>query len=325
MLKKLLKGLGVAFACSYALASPQNTIYLNESVKKEKIVIDKDEYNDNYTIFTDDGFNIAYSFDILTMNESKLKIEVIDYDHEDILKTYNFNFNDDLNGNGSYRLFLTSYYEDLNYNNTTGAYFFANSYKTDISYNNINNTFYFSNATQTTFLDIDERICNVSQALSDQLYIKLYFENCYILDSNYYNDDVKWDFVDMLQYYLNAFDKKIDYFKFINYINNYMGNNNIGDKNQAYNNGYNDGYDEGFNTGVSMSDNYDNGFNDGYAQGIGDNIIPKNIIGWFRIVSRGIQSVLDIEILPYMKVGYIISIPIMFGLILFIIRLVRGD
>ena len=325
MLKRFLKGLGVAFACSYALASPQNTIFLNESVKKEKIIIDQDEFNYNYFIFTDDGFNIAYSFDILTMNDAKLKIEVIDYDHEDVLKTYNFNFNDDLNSNGSYRLFLTSYYEDLNYNNTTGAYFFTSSYKTDISYNNINNTFYFSNATQTTFLDIDERMCNVSQALSDQLYIKLYFENCYILDSDYYNEDTRWDFVDMLQYYLNAFDKKIDYFKFINYINNYMGDNNIGDKNQAYNNGYNDGYDEGFNTGVSMSNNYDQGFNDGYAQGIGDNIVPKNIIGWFRIISRGVQSVLDIEILPYMKVGYIISIPIMFGLILFIIRLVRGD
>lgn len=326
MLKRFFKGLGVAFACSYALASPQNTIFLNDNVNRKNALIgDSSNYNDLYSLFTDDGFNNLIAFDLLICNDATMTINIIDAEHEESIYNISYNFNQDINNNGSYKFYIGCYYEDLNSNNdaTNGCFLYSISYNTNIGYDSQQNNFYFINSSQNNFLYNDNRICSIAQAKGDQLYLKLEVENIYILNSDEYgiSDDLKLDYDNFIQYIVSE-DRKIKYFNFLDTIDSAVSQGVQDALTYAFRNGESQGYDNGYRDG--LQDN-DAAFNQGYELGIGDNIIPKNIIGWFRIVARGVQSVLDIEILPYMKVGYIISIPIMFGLILFIVRLVRGD
>lgn len=317
MLKRFLKGLGVAFACSYALASPQNTIFLNENIKKENRRTQYNSYINDLTLNDlENNKQFIYKIDIIfSENNHCYSNFADDYNDFDIDFTNNDASSDNTN-------FLTLYIASYKDNQSNIYYVGTVGYYNNISYNNDNGQFNISSTTATSYFTNEQQLEDAPAKLN--FYIEYY--NCYIVVEDKVQNQNNFTYGDFIQYVVTEQRTAITP-KFLNstQFNNIISSIKNNSFNRGYDGGYNDGYDEGYNTGVSQSNNYDAGFNDGYAQGIGDNIIPKNIIGWFRIVSRGVQSVLDIEILPYMKIGYIISIPIMFGLILFIIRLVRGD
>lgn len=313
MLKRFLKGLGVAFACSYALASPQNTIFLHKAVAEEN------QYNSYISDLPicdyDNNKQYLYKIDIIFSDNNHLYSNFANADDDFDL---DFTNNDISYDNTNFlTLYIASYKDTQNNSYYVGSV----GYYNNISYNNDNERFFISNTTTTNYFTNE-----VETSTPDLLTFYIEYYNCYIVIEEQIENTNTFDYSSFIHYVINDQRKAITP-KFLSssQFNDIISSIKNNSYNRGYDGGYNDGYDEGFNTGVSFSDNYDLGFNDGYNQGIGDNIIPKNIIGWFRIVARGIQSVLDIEILPYLKIGYIISIPIMFGLILFIVRLVRGD
>ena len=310
MLKKLFLGLLIALMSTYAIQNPTSINSINRKNARN-------ENNITYNSFIGD-LNIRD----FTQSEHKqyfYKIDVI-FSHDnylysnfaDSINDFDFDFSNNDNSNEN-TYFLTLYIASYKYQNDyfVGTYGYYNT----IGYNEIENTFYISNATPTTYYQ-NEQITEYEQ---DILSFYLQYNNCYVVIENVIENDFNFDYSDFMQYVINDNRKAITPL-FINSSSYSTIINNI--QNSAFSNGKQNGYDLGYQEG--LLDNA-TAFNEGYELGIGDNIIPKNIIGWFRIVARGVQSVLDIEILPYMKVGYIISIPIMFGLILFIIRLVRGD
>lgn len=326
MLKKVFKGLGICFACSYSLAAPQNTIFLNDNIKRrnetQPTIISSSYYQDGFMLYEDDNIQFLNSFDILIYDRENAYISFTAYNENyQIEETLNYQFADDNTNNGTYHINVTTYFENLNNINTSNCYMDVSGFYTTLGYDTNNNNFYLKSFAQATFMQGNKNLGQL-YGIGEDVLLKVEYQGLYLSYSNIYEFEDNIDNKDLYQYILNVEDNKILNFEFLNTINSFMQSQGTGNLQTAYNNGYMQGYDIGYNDG--LQDN-ESAFNQGYELGIGDNIIPKNIIGWFRIISRGVQSVLDIEILPYMKVGYIISIPIMFGLILFIIRLVRGD
>ena len=312
MLKRFFKGLGVAFACSYALAAPQNTVFLHRTSAEE---ITQYTTLEEYILEEDDNLRFNYTFDVFTKENASIKIEIYteDNNYNDIILNIN-------NSNSLIKIFIGGF-DESQQSLSTDTTIAINAYNNNFAFDSVNNEIVINRADYIPSL---ARYQSLQQYAEIDTKIKISYINCLICEVGFTEENIDdFDRIDFDNWVGNA--NKIINNNMLNNINSVLSRGLQSVFDHVYNNGYSQGYDEGFNTGVSQSNNYDNGFNDGYALGIGDNIIPKNIIGWFRIVSRGVQSVLDIEILPYMKVGYIISIPIMFGLILFIIRLVRGD
>ena len=78
-----------------------------------------------------------------------------------------------------------------------------------------------------------------------------------------------------------------------------------------YNTGYNNGYNTGYNEGESA----------GYSNGINKQIIFPDILnGVFDTLS----NILNVEIFPSVKLWYIIGVPLILGVIAFIIGFFRG-
>lgn len=83
--------------------------------------------------------------------------------------------------------------------------------------------------------------------------------------------------------------------------------------NNGLTNGYNQGYDEGFLEG------YDEGYNYGYNVGINEQLEDKDFTHLLKSVFIGIGSFLGINLLPGITIGAIIAVPIIFGIIAFIL------
>lgn len=81
----------------------------------------------------------------------------------------------------------------------------------------------------------------------------------------------------------------------------------------GYDNGYNDGYDYGFNNG------YDLGYNDGYQTAINDGSADFGLTAMLSGLFVGLGSLLSIELLPNISIGMIIAVPVVFGIIAFIL------
>lgn len=100
------------------------------------------------------------------------------------------------------------------------------------------------------------------------------------------------------------------------YNSGYSNGYNIG-LNDGYNtgltNGYNQGYDEGFLNG------YDEGYNYGYNVGVNEQLEDKDFTHLLKSVFIGIGSFLGINLLPGISIGAIIAVPIIFGIIAFIL------
>lgn len=311
MLKRFLKGLGIAFACSYALAAPQNTIFLHKASAEE---ITQYTTLEEMILEEDDNIRFNYTFDVFAKENAQIKIEIYnEYEtYNDIILNISY-------PNSLIKLFIGGFdnsntLEQGNVPTTIGI----NAYNNNFVFDEVNNEIVIN---RTDYISSLARYWDLDQYQEVDTKIKISYINCLICE-NGYTEEIIDDF------------NRIDFDNWVGNTSKIINNNMIDNINSvlssslpnvlqgAFDNGKNQGKDEGYQEG--LRDNTA-AFNQGYELGIGDNIIPKNIIGWFRILGRGIQNVLDIEILPYMKVGYIIGIPILFGLILFIIRLVRGD
>lgn len=92
--------------------------------------------------------------------------------------------------------------------------------------------------------------------------------------------------------------------------------------------GYYDGFQDGFDIGLqeSTSEAYDNGYSagkhDGYNEGYNEGLTvnPNNNFGTMIItVLSGVGTVLSIELLPGISIGAIIAVPIIFGIIAFVL------
>lgn len=82
---------------------------------------------------------------------------------------------------------------------------------------------------------------------------------------------------------------------------------------ESYNTGYNDGVTNGYNTG----------YNEGYQNGTKDMSATINEQTWLTSIFKSIDTCLSIEIFPKFKLWYLISIPIMFALVRFVISFFR--
>lgn len=76
----------------------------------------------------------------------------------------------------------------------------------------------------------------------------------------------------------------------------------------AYNQGYSEGYGEGWDSGYFL------GRNEGYDEGATD-AVNQEVKSLFEYVLNWIGSIFNLEILPDIKIGYLIMIPITFGMI----------
>lgn len=96
------------------------------------------------------------------------------------------------------------------------------------------------------------------------------------------------------------------------------------DSSQDYEDGYSNGYynglragdQDGYDRGLDVG--YNQGKNDGYSLGLVDN--PNNNFGsLITTILLGVGSVLGIELLPNITIGAIIAVPIVFGIIAFVL------
>lgn len=110
------------------------------------------------------------------------------------------------------------------------------------------------------------------------------------------------------------------------YNNGYLNGVQVG-----YDAGYDAGYDVGYDVGISQGDydiayeeGYDIGFDSGYQQGLLNN--PNNDFGTLiSTILLGVGTVLGIELLPNITIGAIIAVPIVFGIIAFVLGRKKGD
>ena len=81
----------------------------------------------------------------------------------------------------------------------------------------------------------------------------------------------------------------------------------------SYSNGFNDGKIDGFN----------DGYKEGYKTGVTDTSATINEQTWLTSIFKTIDTCLSIEIFPKFKIWYLISIPVMFALVRFVISFFR--
>ena len=82
-----------------------------------------------------------------------------------------------------------------------------------------------------------------------------------------------------------------------------------------------------FKNNVNFSEvSYDSGFVDGYNVGVNENVDKSLwIYSFIRSVFNGFAQVLNVEILPNIKLGYIIAIPLVLSVLRFILGFFKGD
>ncbi len=79
-----------------------------------------------------------------------------------------------------------------------------------------------------------------------------------------------------------------------------------------------DGLAEGYNSGYSVG--YSIGKTDGYNEGINDSVSQ----GWLLSIFNLFGTVLAIELLPNITIGFLVGLPVILGLVFFIIKVARG-
>lgn len=93
--------------------------------------------------------------------------------------------------------------------------------------------------------------------------------------------------------------------------------------------GYEYGYDEGYNVGygqgkedgktIGYENGYDEGYNVGYNKGLNEQIADRDFAYLLRSAFIAIGAFLGINLLPGISIGAIIAVPIVFGIIAFIL------
>ena len=82
-----------------------------------------------------------------------------------------------------------------------------------------------------------------------------------------------------------------------------------------------------FKNNVNFSQvSYDSGFVDGYNVGKNESVDQSLwIYSFTRSVFNGFAQVLNVEILPNIKLGYLIAIPLVLSVLRFILGFFKGD
>lgn len=99
-----------------------------------------------------------------------------------------------------------------------------------------------------------------------------------------------------------------------------------------YSQGYEDGYDAGKNDGIEegyqegYQEGEENGFNDGYQEGYQQGKAENDSYGiapFVQTIFNGFSTMLNVEIFPKIKLWYLIGIPLIFGIVKFIIGWIK--
>lgn len=99
-----------------------------------------------------------------------------------------------------------------------------------------------------------------------------------------------------------------------------------------YSQGYDDGYDAGKNDGIEegyqqgYEDGEENGFNEGYQLGLEQGRAENDSYGiapFVQSIFNGFSTMLNVEIFPKIKLWYIIGIPLIFGIVKFVIGWIK--
>lgn len=161
----------------------------------------------------------------------------------------------------------------------------------------------YSNRFIETFWDV--KIEYYDETVQDyKLYGGMYLES-----ENYWNisDEIN---VDKLLYnYDPSFDLEV--YK-INEAYQYLKDT----YDEGYNEGNNEGFDEGFGLGrdVGYETGYHEGYDEGFDVGSGEN---KGVLNFIKSIFNTINDLGNVEILPYIKIWYIIGIPVILAVVRF--------
>lgn len=116
-----------------------------------------------------------------------------------------------------------------------------------------------------------------------------------------------------------------DIFNYMDYLSEISEEDLLREYNRGYDAGYTDGYTDGYDVGgaVGFEDGYfyghDIGYNKGYNDGINEQLADKDFTHMLKSVFVGVGSFLGINLLPGITIGAIIAVPIVFGIIAFIL------
>lgn len=95
---------------------------------------------------------------------------------------------------------------------------------------------------------------------------------------------------------------------------------------QEYGQGYSDGYSAGNNVGFASGRDhgYQQGYQIGYSEGLAAGSETGLSVSWFSSFLSGFASLFSIQIFGSITLGMLVGIPLLFGLILVILRLKGG-
>ena len=92
-----------------------------------------------------------------------------------------------------------------------------------------------------------------------------------------------------------------------------------------YNKGYNRGYEKGKEDGIiegrqgAYQEGYDNGYQNGYNKGLSEQLDDKDFTVLLKSAFLAIGTFLGINLIPGISIGAIIAVPLVFGIIAFIL------
>ena len=89
--------------------------------------------------------------------------------------------------------------------------------------------------------------------------------------------------------------------------------------------GYNEGYEDGETDGreIGFNEGQIDGYNRGYSDGLANTDVVDSAISLVKGVFSGLDTLLNIEIIPGLKLSIILLVPIVFGVVSFFLNLWR--
>lgn len=159
----------------------------------------------------------------------------------------------------------------------------------------------------------------------ETFYIDIYYEISFdiyvdtgegdVLYENYYDYKIQTEFTASVydqtaSQYVNSLSSILDE-NTIRYIPNQLRYFNLYDI--GFDSGYQDGYNNGYDYGLEIG--YNNGYNDGVIAGSND----FNLLNFIRSLCDLLWGVLNVEMLPNIKLIYIVSIPLVLSVVRFIL------
>ena len=94
---------------------------------------------------------------------------------------------------------------------------------------------------------------------------------------------------------------------------------------EAYDDGYYYGYIDGVAEGWQTG--YDSGYQlgelDGYNRGFADGVRDNISVGWFRQFMSGFIGILDIELLPGIRLWHLVSFPLVLGALFLFLKIIK--